>query len=141
MSMIVDITPAKGFLNVRASGEFSLAEATDVTVRIFSELSRLPLRKVLLDWRQLKGEPSLVERYIFSVAASEQLLRAYDAGECRGVRFALVGEEPLIDNRRFGETVALNRSVNVMVTTNLEEALLWFEVDQNDLSMRTRPTD
>jgi hypothetical protein len=132
MSMVVDITPERGFLRVQAGGDFSLDEANEVTLSVFRMLSQHALHKVLLDWRQVKGEPTLVERYIFAVSASEEMLRAYHAGECRVIRFAFVAEEPLIDSRRFGETVAVNRGMNVVVTTSLAEALLWLEIDPTE---------
>ncbi len=39
--------------------------------------------------------------------------------------FAHVLKEPVLDPQRFGETVALNRGMNVRTFDNLEDALAW----------------
>jgi hypothetical protein len=43
---------------------------------------------------------------------------------------AYVGDEPLIDPARFGETVAVNRGALIKVTTDLNEAFAWLGVGQ-----------
>jgi hypothetical protein len=43
-------------------------------------------------------------------------------------RFAVVGQEPLIDEERFGETVAVNRGINAKATTSLDEAISWLRL-------------
>jgi hypothetical protein len=48
------------------------------------------------------------------------------------IRMAIVGSEPLIDRERFGEIVARNRGVPLKVTTDLDEALRWLELDDVD---------
>jgi hypothetical protein len=43
-------------------------------------------------------------------------------------RFAVVGQEPLIDEERFGETVAVNRGINAKAATSLDEAISWLNL-------------
>jgi hypothetical protein len=47
-------------------------------------------------------------------------------GVSRGTPFAYALEEPVLDPKRFGETVALNRGMNVKTFHNLNDALRWF---------------
>jgi len=129
MSLVVKITPENGFLHVLITGEFSLTESKTITARIFETLLLHSLQKVLVDFRQVTGDPELVERYLYSVFVSAELDRFYDAGGHRFTRFAYVGAEALLDRRRFGETVALNRGVKVKVTDSMAEARCWLEID------------
>ena len=45
----------------------------------------------------------------------------------RGIAFAVVGNEPMIDPKRFAETVGKNRGANVRVFTDIDEAVDWIE--------------
>jgi len=127
MSMNLDIAREKGFLRVRLTGEFSLAKANDRLVNVFEAVAQHGLRKVLVDCRQLKGEPTTLERFVHATFAVRQMDRFADTGIFRGTRFAYVGHEPLIDREHFGETVAANRGLNVKVTLTMQEALEWLQ--------------
>ena len=129
MRMNLDITREKGFIRVHMTGEFSLTEANDCVVSIFEAVAQHGLQKVLVDCRRLKGEPTTMERFAHATFAVRQLDRFVDVGVFRGTRFAYVGHEPLIDRDRFGETVAVNRGLNVKVSLSEQEALDWLEID------------
>ncbi len=129
MNMNLDITREKGYLCAHVTGEFFLAEANDCVVSIFEAVAQHGLQKVLVDCRQLKGEPTTLERFVHSTFAVREMGRFADAGVLRGTRFAYVGNEPLIDRNRFGETVAVNRGLNVKVSLSKQEALQWLEID------------
>ena len=47
------------------------------------------------------------------------------------IYIAVVGDEPMIDSRRFGETVAVNRGAFGKVFTDFSEAKAWLK-DRND---------
>jgi len=85
--------------------------------------------KMLIDGRALSGELSTTDRYSLGkvVADENAAIAARDAG--RQVRVALVGNPPLIDRDRFGETVARNRGAAVKVTYDLESAYRWLGVE------------
>lgn len=77
--------------------------------------------KVLIDANNVKGQLSTLDRYKGASFLSEQNL----SGPVRVTTIAIVGQEPLIDPGRFGETVARNRGVNGRVFTDLDKAIVW----------------
>ena len=129
MSMKLDITREKSILRVRVTGDFSLAKANDCVVSIFEAVAEHGLQKVLVDCRQLKEEPTTLERFVHATFAVQQMDRFAKAGVFRGTRFSYVGHEPLVDRDRFGQTVATNRGLAVKVSLNMRDALRWLDVD------------
>jgi hypothetical protein len=85
--------------------------------------------KMLIDCRALSGELSTTERYSLGkvVADENASVAAGEAG--RHVRVALVGNHPVIDRDRFGETVATNRGAAVKITYDLESAYRWLGLE------------
>lgn len=63
-----------------------------------------------------------MERFKLGDAFST-IQRKYNPPIC----FAVVGDEPIIDPERFGETVAVNRGVLGKVFTDIDEAVAWVE--------------
>jgi hypothetical protein len=138
MSMNLDIDCEQDYLRVRVTGEFSLPEANDCVVAIFEAIAQDGVQKVLVDCRQLKGEPTTMERFVHATFAVREMERFSTAGVFRGTRFAYVGNEPLIDRSRFGETVAVNRGLNVKVSLSLEGALQWLKIEPADAASTDR---
>lgn len=129
MSMNLDIAREEDILRVRVTGEFKLADANDCLVTVFEAIAQHKLAKVLVDCRQLMGEPTTLERFFHATFAVHEMDRFSTAGVYRGTRFAYVGHEPLIDRRRFGETVVTNRGLIVKVSLSEQEALQWLEME------------
>jgi hypothetical protein len=125
--MSIEILPDELLLRVSISGDFSLNESNSIATRIFQHLGQHALQKVLVDFRQVKGEPKVIERFLHAVFIASEMDRFAGAGVSRATRFAYLGTEPMIDRGRFGETVAVNRGINVKVTDSMEEALRWLE--------------
>ena len=48
------------------------------------------------------------------------------------LQFAYVGRYPLLDPKRLGETVAINRGLTVKVTEDFHEAMSWLGVSADD---------
>ena len=113
-----------GLLTVEASGEFSLEEATRAFVEMLDAVAQYRAEKVLLDGRNVKGEPREFERFLygeFAAQGTRTLVKEY-----RFVpRFAYVLQEPLRDPDRYGETVAVNRGMHIRVCNTPEEAFQW----------------
>jgi hypothetical protein len=121
------MVPDTVLLRVNVSGDFSLDESNSIVTRIFQALGQQALQKVLVDLRQVKGEPKVIERFLHAVFVSSEMDRFASAGVSRATRFAYLGTEPMIDKRRFGETVAVNRGINIKVTASMEVALRYLE--------------
>jgi hypothetical protein len=80
--------------------------------------------KILFDARNMKGKPKDMERFYYGEFVARETVRI--AGEHRiAPRFAYVIHEPLRDPTRLGETVAVNRGMNVKTFKTPEDAIEW----------------
>lgn len=84
--------------------------------------------KVLLDVRSVTGAISAMDRFQFSEAFSGKYFDEKKAGKISHARFAIIGNYPIIDPNRFGETVAVNRGMTLKVSTDMAEAMDWLLV-------------
>ena len=66
--------------------------------------------------------PDMLERYYLG-----EMVAKIQRRHARLVFLAVVGNEPLIDPGRFGETVALNRGAYAKVFDEMEEAIEWIK--------------
>jgi hypothetical protein len=84
--------------------------------------------KVLFDGRNLKGEPASIERFYYGYFAATETINLIGMKHMRQApQFAYVMNEPLRDPQRYGETVAVNRGMNVKTFETPEEAFEWLE--------------
>lgn len=123
MGMTVEMILKEDLLLVQATGDYSLAQMNVMSTETLTTLLQHPRQKCLVDCRQVTGTPSTIERFLWI----ESIVKRMDGSPpaIRRVRFAFVGSEPLVDARRFGEAVAVNRGIVVMVTESMDEALRW----------------
>lgn len=129
MTIALDITPYEDLLYARLTGDYSLSEANDIIINIFKAVAEHSIFNVLVDCRKLEGEPSTFERFEHSAFAANKVKNMLKAGKAQIARFAYLGEPPLFDPGKFGETVAVNRGLNVMATNSVENALRWLGID------------
>ena len=131
MGILQQINFQSGLLNVEASGEFSLVEAKRAFLEMLAAVAQYQAERVLFDGRKLTGRPDDIERFFYGEFAAQETLRVVDD---HGIvpRFAYVITEPLRDRGRLGETVALNRGMNVQTFESPEDALEWLEPTQRD---------
>jgi hypothetical protein len=124
MSIQQKIHVQSGLLNVDASGEFSLEEVKRTFLEILGAVARHQAEKVLIDGRTLTGKPGDFERFFYGEFAAEETMRLVKA---YGIvpRFAYVIHEPVRDPERLGETVAVNRGMDVKVFETPEDAMEW----------------
>jgi hypothetical protein len=128
MGMILQTRVESGFLHVGAMGEFSLEEAKKTFLEMLEAVARHKVKKVLFDGRKLTGEPETMERFYYGEFAAKAVVRFADRGVSLATQFAYVLEEPVLDARRFGESVAVNRGMFVKTFDNLEDAFGWLRV-------------
>lgn len=91
---------------------------------LFDEVLQIPGRTdrevVLVDVQDIGGDhPTTMERYQIGVFIAEH--------NYLGVCIVVVGKEPYVDPRRFGETVAVNRGARGKVFTDIDEAVAWID--------------
>lgn len=134
MNLTFKVYPASKLLRVEVAGDFSRAKALETIDPTLEVLIQHSLKKVLVDIRQVEGNPSTMDRYSFSVSLAEKLNRACSAGADLRTQFGFVGKEPMVEKGRFGETVAVNRGLNLKVMESMDEALQWLDIDPSLLT-------
>ena len=85
-------------------------------------------QNVLFDGRTLKGKPHDLERFLYGEFAAKETMRVVKEHGF-APRFTYVLHEPLRDPGKFGETVAVNRGMNVRVFEYLEDEFEWLGLD------------
>ena len=113
-----------GLLKVDASGEFSLEDAKQAFLEMLGAVAQYKAEKILFDGRNVKGKPEDMERFFYGEFAAKETMRLVKA---HGIvpRFAYVIHEPLRDPERLGETVAVNRGMDVKIFETPEDAIEW----------------
>src|SRR5215831_2923833 len=113
MSLTLKLDPDRKVLFVSYGGEFTLAEAKDTFHEILDAIVEHKLKKVLIDGRQIVGDPEPLERFYYGKYVADSVLKTVARSGVEVPRFAYVLEEPVLDPMRFGETVAVNRGMRV----------------------------
>lgn len=119
--------PDADFLEVRATGEFSLDEAKRTFLEMMEAVALHKTKRLLFDGRTITGNPQTLERFYYAEFAAATVAQSKTRGESGATRFAYVLKEPVLDREKFGETVAVNRGMVLKVFDNPEEALAWLE--------------
>ena len=128
MSMRQEMRFESGILKVDASGEFSLEGPKRAFLELLGAVVHYQAEKILLDGRNIKGNPAHIERFYYGYfAAIETMKLIAEYPMRRAPRFAYLINAPLRDPRRYGETVAVNLGMSVKTFETPEEALEWLE--------------
>jgi hypothetical protein len=128
MSMLLEIRPESGLLNVGAKGAFSLKEAKRTFLEMLEAVALHKTKQVLFDGRKLTGKPETMERFYYGEFAAQSVANFANRGVSLTTQFAYVLKEPVLDPRRFGETSAVNRGMFVRAFDTLEDALKWLGI-------------
>lgn len=136
MSMTVKTIPRHNVLHVFAAGTFSLDEAKRTFQEVIESIEANQSQRVLFDGRAVVGDPTIIERfyygeYVASAVAARR--RNENSGKNTAPQFAYVLLEPVLDPLRLGETVAVNRGMNVKAFDNLDEAVEWLGLVPEDI--------
>lgn len=130
MSILSTIRFESGFLAVEARGKFSLREAERNFVEILEAVAQHKTKRVFIDGRKLVGEPETIERFYYGEFVAHTIRDFGQRGVSPATQFAYVLKEPLLDQRRFGETVAVNRGILLKAFDRPEDALQWLGIPQ-----------
>jgi hypothetical protein len=128
MSMTLKISAKSGYLEVEATGKFSLAEAKRTFKEMLEAVAQNKVGKVLFDCRRLEGSPQFMERFYYGEFAAHSVAQFEARGVSPATQFAYVLEAPLRDPNRFGELVARNRCMRVRTFDHLNDALGWLGI-------------
>jgi len=134
MGMANDIHVRPAGLFVHAAGEFSLDDAKRRFLEVVQYVEEHQIEKILFDGREVTGDPTVIERFYYGefVAHAVQRLKEAD-GYDKDPVFAYLLHEPVADPGRFGETVAVNRGMNIKVHENVEDPIAWLGVNAEEL--------
>lgn len=120
MDLKIKILKRDPYLHAAISGEFNLADFKKVYQQVIDSSVRLNQPRVIFDTRSMSGEISTMERYEAAVwIAQNQKAR---------VRMVFFVSLDQIYPDKFAETVAINRGVQLKVTTDMEEAMQWLGI-------------
>ena len=128
MGMTIATTAEPQFLRVITGGDFSLEEAERTFLEVLGVIAVHRAAKVLFDGREVSGEPTTIQRFYYGDFAARAVARYARESGNPAPQFAYVLVEPVLDPARFGETVAVNRGMNIKAFDNLPQALDWLEV-------------
>ncbi len=117
----------QNYIHVTISGVFRLVEYKSIFETTLSECVKNNKSVIFFDLRTAEGHISNFQRYDLAVYFCN-VSREHPITFT--VKVAFTGFPPIIDPDRFGETVARNRGANVKVTTDINEAFKWLQVDQ-----------
>ena len=132
MGMTTKISTRPENIHVATSGDFSLDEAKRTFLEVLDTVQRHGIRKVLLDGRDVRGEPLLIERFYYGQFAADQVNSLKEHGWKGGdLQIAYVLEEPVLDWLRFGEMVMRNRGVDARAFDNTDEAVEWLGLNSD----------
>ena len=123
MSMQQNMHFQSGLLSVEAGGEFSLEDAKQAFLELLEAVARHKAQRILFDARNVKGKPRDMERFYYGEFAAGETFRIVVEHNIVP-RFAYVIHEPLRDPTKLGETVAVNRGMNVKTFENQEDAIV-----------------
>jgi hypothetical protein len=127
MTMRLSIEPKEFYLEVRISGQFELAEAEATSDEFLQACAEGGHCRVLVDFRAVEGGLSVMDRWNYSTHLAHRIIELRKSGRIPNLRMAYLGREPTLDPKRFGETVAVNRGVDVRATDDFAEAVRWLE--------------
>jgi hypothetical protein len=128
--MMLRISAEASLLRVAATGRFSLREAKRTFVEVLGAVASHHSEKVLFDGRELKGEPTFIQRFYYGEFAADAVRKFRIDYSRSAPKFAYVLIPPVLDPNRFGEIVAVNRGMNVKAFDNIEDALGWLRLPQ-----------
>ena len=95
---------------------------------ILAAVVEYKLKRVLIDARQVVGDPEPLERFYYGRYVAEAVRQAVNRTGIEVPRFAYVLHEPMLDPKRFGETVAVNRGMRLKAFDDMKKAEWWLGV-------------
>ena len=115
-------------LRMGFDGPFSLAEAQSQFIDTLGSVVKHQAKKVLMDGRAVTGEPRILQRFLYGEFVANAVLDLSARGLAPAPQFAYVLLEPVLDPGRLGQTVALNRGMNVKMFDNERQAEQWLGI-------------
>ena len=130
MSVLMKVIPRGNVLYVAVGGDFTLDSAKRNFLEILEAVNEHKSEKVLLDGRKVVGEPTIIQRFYYGQFVADAITAPdKNRGPVKDPEFAYVLLPPALDRGRLGETVAVNRGMNVKAFQNVHEAVQWLNMN------------
>jgi hypothetical protein len=127
MALELKIETRPDYLLMTYKGLYVQTLAHEFTDQVLEACVRHRPAKVLIDFREVTGVLTTMERFAGVSIAVTKYLTARLSGTIRACRFVMIAQPPLMDPQRFEETVALNRGLNFRIFSKIEDGIAWFE--------------
>ncbi len=122
--------PHEDYLRIALEGDWDNSGYGATADKILAICERHQIPKILMDVRGLNGNPNALERFSMATIFTAKYFIVRLSHRIPPCRFAVIGKNPMVDPKRFEETVAINRGLPVKTFTQLEEAMEWLEVQK-----------
>jgi len=132
MGLNLKIEEAAGNLSLIYEGHLDSADIPIVIDQVIQACEKYKPSKILTDFLSVTGTLSTMDRFNLSTLFAMKYLKGRMTGRIPKSRLAFLGKYPLVDPKRFGETVAINRGINVKVFTDKAEALAWLSEEPSE---------
>jgi hypothetical protein len=130
--MELRIREAPGVLYAAAAGELDLPRAITMYQRLISRWRTGEPMPIVIDCRPLRGTLTDMQRYEIGLQVAASYAPIRESGRTPP-RIAMVALPPLIEPRRFIQTVASNRGALIGAFESLREAAEWLGLDPAEL--------
>ena len=131
MGYLIKDDPQPTYLRISVEGQWEDNLIGETSDHLLALCEKHQAAKILFDFRELSGNPSTISRFYMSTQFAVKFLKLRLSHRIPVCRFAVLGHHPLVDPRRFEETVAVNNGLPVRTFTNLQQALAWLEIDES----------
>jgi len=136
MSLTVKITVNPNVVYAYTEGEFDLEDGKRTFLEIVDAVIACQCEKLLFDGRGITGNPETVERFYYGEFVAGAFRRPVDEGSLgRRPRVAYVLCPPVLDSERLGETVAVNRGMDIKAFDDLSKGSEWLGVTVDELNV------
>ena len=124
------VSTEPGRLRVSIEGTFESSLIPEMVGKVLEACREHKPRRLLVDAHRVGGQLSTVDRFQLGVTVASEFMKDVAAGKIPYARIAFLSNEAIADPERFGEKVATNRGMNLMVCTDENEALAWLEEER-----------
>lgn len=128
MSLDVRIHRHNEFLEVVVTGSYDLYEAIDNFPHVLFASQLQGLSKVLIDFRELSGNPAAIEKAIYAFEVRDRYLEHLAFGG-QELSVAYVGSSHMVSSYRPGMEVAKASKLSFNLFTDIHRAYEWLNVD------------
>ena len=120
-----------GYLYVEISGAFDRFRAKEFIRQVFQSAQSQSLSRVLVDIRNMEGSIPTMARF--------EMARFLATEQKAVLRVAVLKLPEQVPDDKFFENVAGNRGLSAKVTTDLEIALEWLDIEAANQANATDP--